>query len=196
MSSRVAGGAEEVWIGRLVAASSSLRAGEQAETRVAGMTNQARRRSRAPVMIDPVYRDAAGLCRAGIGAHGPQGRQPCWRSGAVRDAECDTVENFLGSRFRFSSTYVGSGAIRSGCAGVAIVFWLTAECDRFRRSGDCRFLGAAGAQVKPQLAVQPHENHAPLRGTLPCGSVIYSVTRTYRRFPTSTRPIAVTDARW
>ncbi|MCY1311112.1 hypothetical protein D9M70_613790 [compost metagenome] len=51
MSSRAAAGAEEVWIGRSVAGSSSLAAGAQPESRVARLTNQARRRSGAPAMI-------------------------------------------------------------------------------------------------------------------------------------------------
>lgn len=56
-----------------MAASSSLVAGAQPERRVAGTTNQARRRSGAPIMTHPVYRNAAGMRRAGDGTHEPQG---------------------------------------------------------------------------------------------------------------------------
>jgi hypothetical protein len=73
MLSRAAGGAEEVWVGRSVAAASGLMTGEQAEMRVARLTNQARRRSLAPIMIKPFYRDPAGMRRAGDATKAPHG---------------------------------------------------------------------------------------------------------------------------
>lgn len=75
MSSRAAGGAGEVWIGRSVVAPSSLSAGVQPERRVARMTNHARIRSGAPIMIEPVYRDAAGMRRTKNGSREPEGHQ-------------------------------------------------------------------------------------------------------------------------